>query len=226
MTKDILVAGNWKSNKTLSQAEDFFRVFSEKIKGESLPQNLTAVVFPSLIHLEKARFLINDYRLPLKLGAQNLSARQEGAFTGEVAASQLSDLVEYILIGHSERRKNYAEDDEILAQKSARAIEAGLKIIYCVSDKNDRVPDGVDIVAYEPVWAIGTGKAATAQEAEETASAIKSKHPKVSRILYGGSVNPDNIVEFLKMPTIGGVLPGKTSLDPDQFFRMLKNAAE
>jgi len=119
-----------------------------------------------------------------------------------------------------------AEDDEILAQKSDRAIEAGLKIIYCVSDKNDRVPDGVDIVAYEPVWAIGTGKAATAQEAEETASAIKSKHPKVSRILYGGSVNPDNIVEFLKMPTIGGVLPGKTSLDPDQFFRMLKNAAE
>src|SRR3990167_5459528 len=115
---------------------------------------------------------------------------------------------------------------QILAQKSDRAIEAGLKIIYCVSDKNDRVPDGVDIVAYEPVWAIGTGKAATAQEAEETASAIKSKHPKVSRILYGGSVNPDNIVEFLKMPTIGGVLPGKTSLDPDQFFRMLKNAAE
>ena len=226
MTKDILVAGNWKSNKTLSQTEDFFRVFSEKIKGESLPQNLTAVVFPSLIHLEKARFLINDYQLPLKLGAQNLSARVEGAFTGEVAASQLSGLVEYVLIGHSERRKNYAEGDEVLAQKTSRAIEAGLKIIYCVSDKNDIIPDGVDIVAYEPIWAIGTGKAATAEEAEETASAIRSKNPKVSRILYGGSVNPDNIADFLKMPTIGGVLPGKTSLDPDQFFRMLKNAAE
>ncbi|KKS98226.1 MAG: triosephosphate isomerase, triosephosphate isomerase (TIM) [Candidatus Gottesmanbacteria bacterium GW2011_GWA2_43_14] len=222
--KDLLIAGNWKCNKTKDQAADFFRVFSDKIKEADKPPNVEAVIFPSLIHLDLANELVKKLSLPIQLGAQNISAFPEGAFTGEVAAGQLKEVAQYVLIGHSERRINQKEDDRLLAEKAARAREAGLKIIYCVSQLSDNLADVADVIAYEPVWAIGTGKAATPEDAEEKARAIKNRQPKV-KVLYGGSVSPENIRDFLKMPSVDGVLPGKTSLDPALFYSMLKNAA-
>jgi len=128
-----------------------------------------------------------------------------------------------VIIGHSERRKNFGETDDILAKKVQQAKSAGLKIIYCVPDGNTDVPQGVDVVAYEPVWAIGTGESDTPEHANTVVADIKATS-QVHTVLYGGSVTPDNVASFVAQPDIDGALPGGASLNAGTFAALIGNA--
>lgn len=224
--KKKFIIGNWKSNKNISQTKDWFKIFQE-LFHQNQPENLndieTVVCLPYIL-LPLAKKLQSEYKLPLKLGAQNISPFDSGAYTGEVSGVQISEVAEYVLIGHSERRKNFMEDDNILSEKVKRANEAKLNSIYCVQDENTFVPPDVQIVAYEPVWAIGTGKTDTPQNANNVARMIKEKN-KIETLIYGGSVTEANIESFVAEKNIDGVLPGGSSLDPARFWQMIVNVA-
>ncbi|MBI2611795.1 triosephosphate isomerase [Candidatus Gottesmanbacteria bacterium] len=212
--KQIYIIGNWKSNKNSQEVKDWFHAI-KNIKSDH-----EIVVCPSFIHLPLAKILCTTLNLPLKIGAQDVSPYSIGAYTGEVAAEQLKEMVEYVIIGHSERRKNFKEDDNILFEKVKRATEAGLKPIFCVPDENTSVPEETHLIAYEPVWAIGTGKSDTPENANTVIGKIKQKYPgKI--VIYGGSVTSKNISLFISMENIDGVLPGKASLDAMEFSQMI-----
>lgn len=220
-----LVIGNWKSNKNSQETVEWFTqistLFSQK-KPEL--KDIEIVVCPAFVHLSLAKSLITKYHLSLKLGAQDVSPFEAGSFTGEINARQLRELTEFVIIGHSERRDKFKEDDALLTAKGERAKEAGLKVIFCVPDSKTPVFDKADIIAYEPVWAIGTGKAESPQAAQGVCRLLKKKYPQ-SQIIYGGSVNDKNIADFIRMEFIDGVLPGKASLDALLFFEMILNAS-
>ena len=137
----------------------------------------------------------------------------------------IKEYAEYVLIGHSERRKYFHEDDKLLAEKVTRAMEAGLKVVYCVPDEKTEVPQNVDLIAYEPVWAIGTGKADTPENASQVIGIIKQKYPQ-NQVIYGGSVTPENVVSFVSQSNIDGVLPGGASLDPVKFSQMVESISQ
>ena len=224
-SKKKYIIGNWKSNKTSSEVESWFKTikgFYEKDNSIKL-DNLEIVVCPPFIHIPAAKKLLDTLALPIKLGAQNVSPFGFGAYTGEVSAIQLSEYVQYVIIGHSERRFSFAENDEILAKKVDQARAAKLQTIFCVPDEKTAVPRSVEIVAYEPVWAIGTGKTENPQHASEIAKSIKTTY-KIDNVIYGGSVKADNIKSFLTTQDIDGVLPGAASLDPSTFWEMIKSA--
>lgn len=218
--------GNWKANKNLTEVEEWFKTFADLFnqKRPDWSNNLEVVICPPFVYLQKTSVLIKNYSLPIKLGAQDVAPFGNGPYTGEVIASQLSELVEYVIIGHSERRKNFGESDEILSEKVKQANAAGLKIIYCVPDDQTIIPKSISIVAYEPVWAIGSGKPETPTNASQVAKVIKN-NPKVTAVIYGGSVKPDNVVSYLEAADISGVLPGGASLDPLQFWQIIVNAS-
>ena len=225
--------GNWKSNKTEKEVIDFFEKFSKLqvsrhpsggLRDSRRVEEFEAVICPSFVHLEVASKLIKELNLPLKLGAQDISHYGEGAYTGEVNGRQLKEYISYCIIGHSERRSHFQETDSLLKLKAEKAKELGIKTIFCVPDDQTSVSEGVSLIAYEPVFAIGTGKSDTPENAARVIKMIKEKTGEIP-VIYGGSVTADNINHFLKMPGISGVLPGKASLDPDHFFRMLINAA-
>ncbi|OGG08112.1 hypothetical protein A3D05_05230 [Candidatus Gottesmanbacteria bacterium RIFCSPHIGHO2_02_FULL_40_24] len=218
--------GNWKSNKNSTDVAGFLKIFAHKCKNiKKIPLKIPKIVIcPSYIHLPLSRDLIKKYNLPVELGAQNISPYGEGAFTGEVSASQLKEYVRYVIIGHSERRSNFAENEKILADKAKNALTNGLKVIYCVPDSKIPVPDGVAVIAYEPVFAIGTGKPDTPENANRTIGVIKKNYINTP-VIYGGSVTSENIKSFMEKEYIDGVLPGKSSLDPISFYKMLINAA-
>jgi len=209
--KKLFIAGNWKSNKTIAEARDWLNAFHVEATGITV---VVCVPYTSLSGMASSLF---------ELGAQNVSAFGEGAYTGEVTARQVKELARWVIIGHSERRKNFGETDEILTNKVKRAHEAGLQIIYCVPDENTLVPDGTEVVAYEPTWAIGTGKTDSPENANEVARNIKKK-PAVQTVIYGGSVTPDNVKSFVSMDAIDGVLPGGASLDPQKFAQLIHAA--
>ena len=221
------IIGNWKSNKTKEDVAVFFSLFSHLIKTDKYSASpvVEAVICPSFIHLEQSSEFIQKLQIPIFLGAQNISPFGAGSYTGEVSAYQLKEYVRYVIIGHFERRKHFGETDTLLTLKSKQASNAGLKSIYCVPDAVTAVPKDVAIIAYEPIFAIGTGSPDSPQNANNVIKEIKNKNPKVP-VIYGGSVTKDNIKEFLKMDSIDGVLPGKASLDADHFYRMLLNAAD
>ena len=219
------IFGNWKANKNISEVNDWFKLISthlRNIPSEKL-KNVEIAVCPPFIYLPFAKEQIEKLQLPLKLCAQDVSPFTNGAFTGEVSAKQLSEFVDYILIGHSERRTYFKEDQDLLSQKVSQTIGVGLKPILCIPDEKTPVVEKVDIVAYEPVWAIGTGKADTPENANSVALRIKNKN-YISTLIYGGSVKPDNIKSFLTTTGIDGVLPGGASLNPQSFFEMVVNA--
>lgn len=220
------IIGNWKANKNITEVEDWFKTF-QYLYSQNQNINLQSVemvVCVPYVYLPLAKKLRDEYRLPLKLGAQDVSAYGNGAYTGEVSAIQLSELVEYVIIGHSERRNYFGEVDKILSEKVKRSQEAKLNTIYCVQDENTNIADGVTIVAYEPVWAIGTGKTDTPENANSVAQKVKEKwHGNI--LIYGGSVTADNIKSFITTKYIDGVLSGGASLDPNKFWQMTLNAA-
>lgn len=224
MNKKYIV-GNWKSNKTEADIENWFQIISDKFAAgkNSITKETTVVICPTFPHLPLVKKLIEKYQLPIHIGAQDISAFDTGAYTGEVAGIQIAQYAEYVLIGHSERRRYFHEDDALLQQKVKQAQFHNLSVVYCVADERSVVATGVNIVAYEPVWAIGTGKTDTGENANKVASAIKQK-TKVQTVLYGGSVTDLNYQEFLTQKNIDGLLPGGASLDATKFWNLINHA--
>lgn len=214
--------GNWKANKTSKEVEIWFSTIAKLFQQNKFvkPDDLEIVVCPSFIYLSQAYKLNNEFNLPIKLGAQNISPFEMGSWTGELASLQLAEFVKYVIIGHSERRKNFHEDDQMLKEKVSQAVKANLQIIYCVPDEKTYIPDGVNLVAYEPVWAIGSGTAETPEKASQVGSHIK-QNANVKSVIYGGSVKPGNINNYFNVKGIDGVLPGGASLDAISFWEMI-----
>jgi triosephosphate isomerase len=245
-----IVVGNWKMHG--SRAENA-RLIEEL--GARYPRDPAAdcVVCPPLVYLQEIGRMLRD--TPMRLGAQDVCADTQGAFTGEVSAAMLKDVgCEYTIVGHSERRLLYRESDQLVARKFATAHSKGLIPILCVGEQLserdagrtaevvsrqlDAVLElsgvqtlGQAVVAYEPVWAIGTGRTATPEQAQEVHAAIRArigardaKIAGATRILYGGSVKASNAAELLSMPDVDGGLIGGASLKADEFLAILKAA--
>lgn len=220
--KSLIIAGNWKSNKTTAEALRWLQDFQSHIVL-NIPTHITVILCVPFTLLYPVKETIKANSLPIILGAQNVSPFAEGAQTGEESARMVRDLADWVIIGHSERRKNFSETDEILVNKFQQAKSAGLKIIYCVPNDTTVIPKGVDVVAYEPVWAIGTGESDTPEDANAVVASIKAKS-QVPTVLYGGSVTPVNVASFITQPSIDGVLPGGASLNAETFADLIGNA--
>ncbi|HEX8958267.1 MAG TPA: triose-phosphate isomerase [Solirubrobacterales bacterium] len=242
------VAANWKMHKTAAEAAQFVEALLPKVEGAGAE----VVICPSFLAL---REVVERCRgSAVRVAAQNMHEAGSGAFTGEVSAPMLGEVgVDAAILGHSERRQLFGESDEALARKLPAALGAGLEPILCVGESEEerdsgrtesvlerqletdlaevasaRLPDLV--VAYEPIWAIGTGRTATPEQAQETIAFVREVLRKRGseagrvRILYGGSVKPGNAAELLAQPDIDGALVGGASLDPDDFAAIV-NAA-
>lgn len=217
--KRPLIIGNWKSHKSVKEVENWFLEVSASLF--SVPSEV--VLCPPFPLLPLCRKLIKENQLPWKLGSQDISRFSVGKHTGEVNGLLLKDFVEYVLIGHSERRQQLQETEEILFEKVKRANEVNLQYIYFIQGEDTPIPEGVRIIAYEPVFAIGTGNPDTPEHAEQVANYFKkTKH--VSTVLYGGSVDDKNVEAFMSCPSLDGVVPGTASLDPTMFSKLIKNA--
>jgi triosephosphate isomerase (TIM) len=244
--RNPMIAGNWKMNTNVGEAINLIREIQTELETYT---NVEIVLCPPFISLVPAYKLIQGSRT--KLGAQNIYFEEKGAFTGEISAPMLAGICEYVIIGHSERRQYFQESNEMIRKKVAAAIRNNLKPILCVGEnlqeyeagKTKEVVaeqlvyslEGIDdadtlTIAYEPIWAIGTGRAATGQQANETISLIRSfiarKYggalAEIMRILYGGSVNFSNIEEFISQPDIDGALVGGASLKAKEFASIIK----
>jgi triosephosphate isomerase len=243
-----LIAGNWKMNLDHQQAIALVQKISWTLKDVSHDYDLVEVaVFPPFTDLRSVQTLIDADKLQLVLGAQDLSKYESGAYTGEVSGAFLKKLdVRYVLVGHSERRQYHNEDDEVIQTKVAAAFKHNLIPIICVGETLEELESegaaavpvrqlaraleghkdiGEFVVAYEPVWAIGTGKVATSEQAAEVAKKLRESIKDLvsedvaaaTRILYGGSVKSANVAGFLVSEEVDGVLVGGASLDVDEF---------
>ena len=230
----VFIVANWKSYKTTSEADAWLQRFKIQDLGFT---NKEVIVCPSYTLLTDLKSYLLNHKSSIKLGAQNISPFDEGAYTGEVAGQQIKEFAEYVLVGHSERRKNFNEHEDIIQKKLEMADKYKLTPILCVSSLaqisnlkaqsySSKLKDfGVKmIIAYEPLFAIGSGKSDTPENANEMAETIKAIYPKETHVLYGGSVTPENVGQFIQMPNINGVLVGGASLDPDTFAQIIKNA--
>lgn len=218
--KQKIIIGNWKSNKTTSEIDKWFRELHKKSAHlHDLPVKIILAV--SHPHLYQIRELIKKYRLPIALAAQDISALGEGSFTGEVNGKQLKELADYVIIGHWERRKHLKESAKTLYTKVKEAHQHQLSVIFCVPKLYQNLPTGIDILAYEPVQAIGTGQALSPNEVEKIAKKFHHFHPK-SKFCYGGSVNADNVSQFHR-DTIDALLIGSASLEVTSFLKLIKN---
>lgn len=223
--KQLFIAGNWKSNKTTSEANEWLQSFKTQISQLSDKVQLFTIVLcapTTLLAMLKQKILAD--KLPMELGAQNISPFPDGAYTGEVSARMIKDFADWVIIGHSERRKYFGETDEMLVQKVKEAKSANLRVIYCIPDDTTMIPKGVDVVAYEPVWAIGTGKTDTPENANSVITNIKAKS-QVSTVIYGGSVIAENVASFAHQSAIDGVLLGGASLEAETFMNLIENAS-
>lgn len=243
-----LIAGNWKMNLDHQQAIATAQKLAWTLNdADHKSADSEVVVFPPFTDLRSLQTLIDAEKLELGLGAQDLSAYDSGAYTGEISGAFLAKLnVRYVLIGHSERRQYHAEDDALVRAKVAAAFRHKLVPVICVGETLEQlesegasaVPvrqalaalDGHDklsefVIAYEPVWAIGTGQVATPEQAAAVCQAIRGAldfkfGPEIAqstRILYGGSVKAQNVAGFLRSDDVDGVLVGGASLDPEEF---------
>ncbi len=240
-----MVAGNWKMVGTRSQVSALVK---DIVAGSKAVGDVELAVFPSFVYLAQVEQALAGR--VVSWGAQNLCSEPEGAFTGEVSASMVAEFgCQYVIVGHSERRQYYGEDDTVVAAKVLLALEVGLKPIICVGETlaeresgatlevvgrqlaailsldKGRVALQSGVLAYEPVWAIGTGKTATPEQAQvvhaylrERVAEQDEKLAKGLRILYGGSVKRDNVAELMAQPDIDGGLVGGASLDGKHFL--------
>ena len=214
----FLLVANWKSNKILSEAKSWIEKFSPNYN----PESKTIIICPSFTLLSEVKLCLENKKLIVELGGQNISQFENGEYTGEINAAQIKDFANYVLIGHSERRKNFEETNQALDQKVELAKKYGLILIFCIQGKDTYIPNGVDVVAYEPIFAVGTGNPDTPENANEVGEAIKGKGYK--KFLYGGSVNSQNVASFTAMSNIDGILVGKASLDPLEFAKIVELA--
>lgn len=216
----LFIVANLKSNKTYDEAKSWLEAF--KNIDKSLLEEKKIIVCPSFTLLGLFKSFFSDNNLKVSLGAQSVSSLDEGAHTGEVNAKQIKDFADYVIIGHSEERKLLNESDETLTQKVNLSIKYGLTPIFCVQGEDTFIPQGVSIVAYEPVFAIGSGNPDTPENANEIALSVKQKGD--DRVLYGGSVTNENVDSFTSQPNLSGVLVGGASLEAEEFIKIIQNA--
>ncbi|OGH41833.1 MAG: hypothetical protein A3H79_02830 [Candidatus Levybacteria bacterium RIFCSPLOWO2_02_FULL_36_8b] len=219
--KKTFILSNWKSNKTVLQTEEWVRDFVNS--SYNLEKNKKIIVCPPFTSLYRLKLLAQENNLNIKLGAGNVSPFDQGAYTGEINAKQIKELADYVIIGHSERRKNFLESDEILERKVDLAKTNSLISIFCVQGKNTVIPKNADIILYEPIDAIGTGIPDDPKNANEVAEFIKNNN-SVKVVLYGGSINSENVLSFTSMPYIDGIGVGTASLDASSFLEVINNA--
>ena len=245
MTRQPIVAGNWKMNKNYEEG----RELAKEIAGNMKPSNTLLILAPPFIHLYNVSNIIKDIN-NISLAAQNCHQEESGAYTGEISVPMLKSVsVEYVIIGHSERREYFGEDDKLLAEKVRAVIDHGLKPIFCCGEKLDvrreeqheelvrsQIKAGLFhlspeefkdvIIAYEPVWAIGTGETASPEQAQDMHGFIRGlvekqygiEQAEQVRILYGGSVKPGNAEELFSQPDVDGGLIGGASLKAEDFL--------
>lgn len=253
--RNTIIAGNWKMNLLPSDAKSYAAALAARMGKEYWCNTVLcvpAITAPALIRALKIS------RARVAVGAQDVSAEDAGAFTGEISAAQLKDAgVKYVIVGHSERRAYHGETDELISRKLGKAHESGLTPILCVGETLSQRDNGTaadvvrlqlktalsgtearemrrTVVAYEPVWAIGTGRTATAEQAEEMCREIRAvirelygaRNARAVSILYGGSVNPENAKALFSQPDVDGGLIGGASLDPEKFYQIMKAAKE
>jgi triosephosphate isomerase len=240
--KKNLIVGNWKMNpSSQKEAKEIFDAIREGVKELKIAELVEVVICPPAVCLYASAFGEGI----VSMGAQNIYFEDKGAFTGEISAEMVKDLgAEYVIIGHSERRIYFGETDLDINKKIKKALEVGLKVIFCIGEteeerdagkKNEilekqikRGLDGVDNmdnlnIAYEPVWAIGTGNNCGVEETKESVNFIRKLVPE-SRILYGGSVKSENSGAYIKDAGTNGLLVGGASLNADEFVRIVKSA--
>ena len=247
------MAGNWKMNlnhlEAIAVAQKLVYSLSDKDYDE-----VDVAILPPFTDIRSIQTLVDGDRLRLQYGAQDLSPEGSGAFTGDISGGMLAKLgCTYVVIGHSERRAIHKESDELINKKIKAALANELTPIFCVGEELSireagthvdhvvtQVKAGLTgfhkpelkkiVIAYEPIWAIGTGKTATPEDAQEVCSAIRKTMSEIGsdeiaekcRILYGGSVKSSNVVEIMKQPDVDGALVGGASLDPEEFARICK----
>ncbi|MDD3724400.1 MAG: triose-phosphate isomerase [Bacteroidales bacterium] len=248
-----IVAGNWKMNLSFSQADDLINEIIDKLEDMELEEDKRVIICPPFPYLE----LLSDSTVDTQIdnGAQNVSAYNNGAYTGEISSEMLSELeIDYCIIGHSERRKYFNESNKEISEKLQRLLEKEITPILCVGESLEERESGkhfdvvktqieesllvhpmenIDdvIIAYEPVWAIGTGKTATSEQAQEMHAFIRSllreKHGEEFAdgisILYGGSCNAKNAKELFSNPDVDGGLIGGAALKADDFIAIIKS---
>lgn len=248
-----LIAGNWKMNLDHLQSIAFVQKLAWSLKDARHDfDSVEVAVFPPFTDLRSVQTLVSADRLPLKFGGQDVSAQESGAFTGEISAAFLKALdCSYVIIGHSERRTLHAESNDVVSAKVSATTKHGLVPVICVGETAEdleihgqsAVPvsqlraalaglkEGADIVvAYEPVWAIGSGQAATPEQAEQVAAALRAvvadalgtESAAATRILYGGSVKANNIAGFMRQANVDGALVGGASLDQAEFSSIVR----
>jgi len=244
------VAGNWKMNTTVTEAEQLVFEMLEKLDRI---ERVEKVLCPPFVSLVAMSMMLQGSSI--KLGAQNMYFETEGAYTGEISPLMLRELCEFVILGHSERRWYFGETDEIVNKKVKAAFSNRLKPILCIGERlaeneagkteevvNRQVTAALDgvgsvsnlVIAYEPVWAIGTGKAASGKQASATIKFIRDVLAKLwnksiaqnLRILYGGSVTSANVAEFISHPEIDGALVGGASLKAEEFVSIVDQTAE
>jgi len=247
-----LIAGNWKMNKTESEAISLVRKLIQGVKSLTAVDVLICPPFTSISQLNK--LLVSS---PILLGAQNISEQESGAFTGEISAEMAAEFCTHVILGHSERRSIYGETDELINLKLKAALNVGMIPVLCVGEQLEEKESGeaesviagqlqagldgvhlIDpdmlVIAYEPVWAIGSGRSASAEDTADLIGGVI--RPTLSgmwgdivsqkiRILYGGSVNPGNARGFFNQPEIDGALVGGASLLADKFLGIIEQAA-
>lgn len=245
-----IIAGNWKMNKTVEEAIELVKDMQD---GLDKAKGVESLLCPPFISITAVGELIRG--TSIKLGAQNMYFEEKGAYTGEVSPLMLAGLCEYVILGHSERRQYFGETDEIVNRKIKAALKVGLKPIMCVGEKLEeneagkteevisrQVKGGLDgvaaseglVIAYEPIWAIGTGKAATSEQANTTIGLIRrtvsqlydEQFAQAMRIQYGGSATSANIVDLISQPEIDGALVGGASLKAAEFLSMVEKTAK
>lgn len=250
-----LVAGNWKMNFDHREATFFVQKFAWLLRDAKFDFNRCEVaLFPSFTSIRSVQVLVEADRLKIRYGAQSVSVTSQGAFTGDVSADMLARLgCSYVIVGHSERRKYHPEDDANIVDQVRAVLAAGMQPILCVGESFEERRQGIEldfavgqvndvtrdlsdeeasqlIVAYEPVWAIGTGMVATPQSAQDAAKAIRD-HMRAQfddatadavRILYGGSVTSNNAVQLITQPDVDGFLIGGASLDPEELAHIAR----
>ncbi|MDQ6607556.1 MAG: triose-phosphate isomerase [Actinomycetota bacterium] len=237
------IAGNWKMNKTIAEAEEFIQAL---LPGVSDADGIDVAISPPFLSL--AAMVDSTRGSRVEVYAQNVHQADSGAFTGEVSPPMLAEVgVHGVILGHSERRQLFGETDKALAQKVPAALAAGMQVILCVGETEEerergdterklrhQVQEGLArieterlgeiVIAYEPIWAIGTGKVATSEQAQDAIAFVRAlvgdrspEQAELTRVLYGGSVKPDNAAELLALPDIDGALVGGASLEAESF---------
>jgi triosephosphate isomerase len=261
MNRKPIFAANWKMNKGASETEDFVKSFLSKIQGSNFPCEI--VIAPPFVSLSKLADMLHTATAvqnahAIQIAAQNCSQYDSGAYTGEISVVMLREFfVHYVILGHSERRAIFGETDAVINAKMKKAREANLKPIFCIGETlaereggklesilRGQITQGLKdltekdmgetVIAYEPVWAIGTGVTASSQQAQDAHAFVRSLVAELYgadtaariRIQYGGSVKPGNAAELMACPDIDGALIGGAALEPQSFLEIIRNGSQ